>query len=154
MSQQESKELTVAIAEPRFRLGLHCANEALVHLGLIQFPARVAQQVASLPLANGERLQTAKSLNEAGMGFRKVCEWDNALHCYERALLLYEQCGDRKFCGHMHYNRGVVLAFRREASDLSHAQQALTAALRIYLDLGMKEDGAAARKLLSTLANS
>lgn len=138
-------------ADERIRLGLHLLNSALTKAGLLEVPLATGNALSSLLKAAGETLQVAKSLNDVGVAYRRLGEPENALECYEEAIRLYERCGDRKFCGHVLFNRGFAYEVRGRPGDVERARAAYQAALAIYAKLGLGADKRATRKRLDKL---
>ena len=135
----------------RFRLGLHALNTRLLKIGLLEVPTATAGTLSPMLETIGETLHVAKSMNEAGIMYRRLCEFETALRCYELALRLYEAAGDLKFCGHMYYNRGKVYISRQGPGDREFARESFTRALALYQDLGLEEDIKAAQAQLDAL---
>ena len=138
----------------RFRLGLHAFNTRLLKIGLLKVPVATAETLALMleTIGVGETLQVAKSMNEAGIMYRSLREFEAALHCYELALRLYEAAGDLKFCGHVHYNRGKVYISRQGPGDKERARESFASALALYQEIELKEDIRETQKQLNALA--
>lgn len=147
----EVVDLRPAMDDPRFRLGLHFVNAALINAGLPSFASTAAISLTNVVTEAGERLQLARTLNDAGILFRKGQAWDQALLCYERALPIYAEARDRKFCAHTQYNRGIVHYFRNDPGDIEQAKTAFKTAANIYSKLGLIEDLTETQKRLAEL---
>jgi tetratricopeptide (TPR) repeat protein len=135
------------------RLGFHVMNDALIKAGLLEIPVATAEALSAPAGSLGETLQIAKSLNDSGIGYRRLGEWQSALHCYELAKPLYLSAGDRKFCAHVHFNEGAVYELRREAGDQELAKISYEHALTVYTQLGLRDDAEAARTRLKRITN-
>ena len=139
--------------DARFRLGLHLLNEVLSDIGLLEVPTTTAEVLSPLLETLGETLQVAKSMNNTGIMYRRLSEYESAERCYELALQLYEAAGDRKFCGHVHYNLGVVYENRKDPGDEELARLAFTRAVTIYRDIELVEDARVVSERLDALGN-
>ncbi len=133
------------------RFGIHLLSDAFIHIGMPSFASRAATRMAQVVDSRGERLQLAKTLNDAGILFRKAGAWVEALHCYELAERLYDEVSDRKFSMHVKYNRAVVLRMRAADGDLDMARREFETALIGYVALRLEADAKAARKQLAEL---
>lgn len=134
------------------RLGLFLVNEALHRIGLFNVPVQTAENLPKYEITDAEKLQIAKCMNGTGQYYRRLRDYDLALHCYDLGIYLYEITGDLKFCGHLHYNKGLVYQDRNLPEDKESAYESYSQSMATYLKLNLKDDVKAAQKRLRTLA--